>query len=264
MAEQEGIYVYGVSGRPPGDPVRRIRGVGDAPVRELTEGQLTALVSTVSLGEFGEAALRRNLEDLGWLEATARAHHSVVDTAALSAATVPFGLATVYRSEDRLREVLRARREEFRRALGRITGRTEWGVKGYAESRRPVEPAEAADRTAAGGDRPGTSYLLRRRARQQTEENTREEVMAFADRVDAGLRDIAVAARLHRPQDPHLSGHEGWMILNAAYLVDDSRAEEFRAAVEQLAALRPDVSLQLTGPWAPYSFATEEEEAWTP
>jgi Gas vesicle synthesis protein GvpL/GvpF len=260
---ERGLYVYGVSGRSPGDAVRWMRGVGDAPVREVTEGELTALVSTVSLGEFGEAALRRNLEDLGWLEATARAHHSVVDTAALSAATVPFGLATVYRTEDRLREVLRARQEEFRRALGRITGRTEWGVKGYAQSRRTEEGTETAEEPAAG-DRPGTSYLLRRRVRQQTEEATREEVMAFADRVDAELAGIAVAGRLHRPQDPHLSGHEGWMILNAAYLVDDERAEEFQAAVARLAALRSDVSLQLTGPWAPYSFATEEEEAWTP
>jgi hypothetical protein len=52
------------------------------------------------------------------------------------------------------------------------------------------------------------------------------------------------------------------MVLNAAYLVDDARADDFRAAVARLADLRPEIRLQLTGPWAPYSFATEEE-AWT-
>ncbi|HZE32765.1 MAG TPA: gas vesicle protein GvpJ [Actinoallomurus sp.] len=29
-----------------------------------------------------------------------------------------------------------------------------------------------------------------------------------------------------------------------------------------IASIRPEIRLQLTGPWAPYSFATEEE-AWT-
>ena len=89
--------------------------------------------------------------------------------------------------------------------------------------------------------------------------------MAFADDVDAELMEIAVTGCLHRPQDPQLSGREGWMVLNAAYLVDDDRAEEFQAAVAAIGARRPDVELQLTGPWAPYSFATEPdgEDVWT-
>jgi len=48
--------------------------------------------------------------------------------------------------------------------------------------------------------------------------------------------------------------------LAPAYLVDDERAEDFRATVVRLADLRHEIRLQLTGPWAPYSFATEETE----
>jgi hypothetical protein len=257
---ENGVYVYAVSRDLPGDAIGRIRGVGGAPVRLVEDRGLAALASTVSLGEFGEEALRRNLEDLDWLESAARAHHAVVDASAASAATVPLGLATVYRSEDRVREVLRERREEFTRALSRITGRTEWGVKGYADLNESVTSGATGEGTAT--DRPGTSYLLRRRAERHTEEEARSDVMAFAERIDGELRHIAATGRLHPPQNPQLSGHEGWMILNAAYLVDDARADDFRAAVARLADMRPDVQLQLTGPWAPYSFATEEE-AWT-
>lgn len=254
-----GIYVYGISRDLPEDATRELRGVGAAPVREVTEGGLTALASTVSLADFGEDALRRNLEDLRWLESAARAHHGVVDAAAAFAATVPLGLATVYRNEDRVREVLRERAEEFTGALDRVTGRTEWGVKGYATLGRP-DPDEPAAGEDAG--KPGTSYLMRRRTQQRTEQVSRAQVMEFADRVDAELRALAEAARLHPPQNPQLSGHEGWMIINAAYLVDDACAERFRETVAALDAERPEVTLQLTGPWAPYSFATEEE-AWT-
>jgi hypothetical protein len=258
----DAFYVYGVGRSLPADAVEGVRGVAGAPVRLVEHGDLTAVVSPVSLDDFGEDALRENLEHLDWLESTARAHHAVVDAASDSAPVVPLGLATVYRTEDRVRESLDARHEEFAHALARITGRTEWGVKAYAD----LSPQASGARTeAASSARPGTSYLKRRRTEQQSAEESRREVLTVAQRVDDELRDIAAAGRLHRLQDPQLSGERGWMILNAAYLVDDDRAEDFRTAVTRLAGLRPELRLQLTGPWAPYSFATEEEdeEEWT-
>lgn len=257
---EPGLYVYGVSRALPGEALERVAGVSGAPVRVLEEEGLAAVVSPVSLEEFGENPLRRHLEDLGWLESTARAHHAVVDAAAAHAATVPLGLATVYRSEDGARTALRERHEEFDRALRRITGRTEWGVKAYAD---PAEAEDAPPEPEAGGDdRPGTAYLRRRGERRRTEEDTRHEVLETAALIDDELCAIATTRRLHRPQDPQLSGERGWMVLNAAYLVDDDRADDFRTAVMRLHGTPPGIRLQLTGPWAPYSFATEEEEEW--
>jgi len=261
---ENGIYVYAVGRRPPAEAQPRMRGVADAPVTTVEEEGLTAVVSPVSLEEFGEDALRRNLERLDWLEATARAHHAVVDAVAEHAVVVPLGLATVYRNAERARGALRDRHEEFTRALARVTGRTEWGVKIYADL------GEAVSRTAGSGApepvaadaRPGTAYLRRRGAQRHDEEEARREVLTLADRVDDELCAIAATRRLHRPQDPQLSGERGWMVLNAAYLVDDERAEDFRTAVARLAGMRTELRLQLTGPWAPYSFAAEEE-AWT-
>jgi hypothetical protein len=259
---ETGIYVYGVSRGLPGATMARVTGVGGAPVQVIEDEGLAAVVSPVSLGEFGEEALRRNLEDLGWLESTARAHHAVVDAAAEHAVTVPLGLATVYRTEERARSALRERREEFARALERITGRTEWGVKAYADLGLAAAEAEAESGEEAAGAGPGTSYLRRRSAQRHTEEEARQEILLLAERIDDELCALAATRRLHRPQDPQLSGERGWMVLNAAYLVDDERAEDFRTAVTRLAGQRPEIRLQLTGPWAPYSFATEEE-AWT-
>ena len=262
---ETGIYVYAVSRDLPPAAMEGVEGVGGAPVHLIEGRGLTAVVSPVSLGEFGEAALKRNLEDLGWLERTARAHHAVVDAAAAHAVTVPLGLATVYRSEDRARQSLGDRHEEFDQALSRITGRTEWGVKAYADLAATGGERGAQDRgdqEETSGARPGTSYLRRRSEQRQTEEEARHEVLVAADRIDDELCDLAATRRLHRPQDPQLSGERGWMILNAAYLVDDERADDFREAVVRLAGERPEIRLQLTGPWAPYSFATEEE-AWT-
>ena len=54
------------------------------------------------------------------------------------------------------------------------------------------------------------------------------------------------------------------MVLNAAYLVADESADEFVAAVSDLAARHPAVQLTLTGPWPAYSFAGPDGEAKDP
>ena len=65
-------------------------------MRALTCSGLTALVSNVSLAEFGEAALRESLENLAWLDEVARLHHYVIDAAARLFPLLPVRLATVY------------------------------------------------------------------------------------------------------------------------------------------------------------------------
>ncbi len=263
-ASATGMYVYGISRDLPGTAMADVRGVVGEPVRLIEQDGLVALASPVDLEEFGEDALRENLESLEWLEAVARAHHAVVDAAVEHAATVPLGLVTVYRSEERVRKALLERKEEFTRALDRLTGRTEWGVKAYGDVKQHGADTPAEKKPSA---RPGTSYLQRRLVQRDTAEEERRKLLATADYIHRQLSDLAVMTRLHRPQDPQLSGEQGWMLLNAAYLVDDDCAEDFREAFSHLARLHHGVRLRLTGPWAPYSFAVEEEEpeeeAWT-
>ncbi|MFD0534212.1 GvpL/GvpF family gas vesicle protein [Actinomadura luteofluorescens] len=101
-----GVYLYGVARGLDPAALGDTTGVAGAPVRGVAAAGLTALVSTVRLAEYGEAALRANLEDLEWLEATARAHHDVVDRAAHAAPTAPVRIATIYRDDARVAEVL--------------------------------------------------------------------------------------------------------------------------------------------------------------
>ncbi len=83
--------------------------------------------------------------------------------------------------------------------------------------------------------------------------------MASAQVVYAELGRLSVSARLYPPQSPELTGQPVSMVLNAAYLVADERADEFAAAVADLAAQHRSVQLNLTGPWPAYSFAGMRE-----
>jgi hypothetical protein len=254
--QPNGIWVYAITERVDLTPLAQIRGVGGRGVRTVAAAGLTAVVEDVGLAEFGEEALRRNLEDLDWLEAAARAHHGVIDAVAQQGPLVPMRLATVYSDDARIAAVLTERGADFRSALRRITGRMEWGVKAYAD-RQP----EASDDSAvtAGASRPGggagAAYLQRRRNQLTAQKNARRETLASAEMIHAALSRYAAETRVHTPQAPQLTGIKAPMILNAAYLLDSARGEEFAAAVTALAEQHPALRLELTGPWPPYSFA---------
>ena len=54
---------------------------------------LAVLYSRVPLNEFGEEPLRRNLNDLSWLERVARTHEAAIEAALAQATVVPLGCA---------------------------------------------------------------------------------------------------------------------------------------------------------------------------
>jgi hypothetical protein len=251
------VWMYGVAGDDLAAFADGMAGVGGAPPRTITAAGLTAIVGDVGDREYGEAALRRNLEDLDWLALTARAHHAVLEAVAGRGPVVPMRVATLFASDAGVAGLLHERAGEFRGALSRISARSEWGVKAYAV--KPVDPVPDAglSATGPGATGPGAAYLQRRRAQLTASKDARAEALAGARTVYDELGRFAVSSRLYPPQAPDLAGQQTPMVLNAAYLVADERADAFAAAVADLTARHRFVRLTLTGPWPAYSFAGE-------
>jgi hypothetical protein len=258
-AEGGWVWMYGVTGGDPEAIADGVAGVGGAPPRTIAAAGLAAIVGDVGDREYGEAALRRNLEDLDWLARTARAHHAVLEAVAERGPVVPMRLATLFASDAGVAGTLQERAEDFRGALSLISARSEWGVKGYAV--KAADPAGAPGHQVAGREGPaagpGAAYLQRRRAQLTASKDARQEALASARIVYAELGRFAVSSRLYPPQAPDLAGQQTPMVLNAAYLVADERAGEFAAAVADLTARHRFVQLTLTGPWPAYSFVSE-------
>jgi hypothetical protein len=255
MREITGWWLYAVRNQGAVDDLDGLTGVAGGAVSTVENARLAAVVSEVDLAEFGEDPLRRNLEDLTWLENVARAHHAVIAAAGVRSSLVPMRLATVYRQRAGVTALLAAHQEEFATSIDLVTGRTEWGVKAFP-AEEATEASEDAARDSQAGPTSGAAYLQRRRAQLNAAEKTRTRSADLAEQVHAQLSGLAAAADLHQPQDPQLSGTPARMIMNATYLVDDERSRAFRAAIEQASARHPALRLELTGPWPPYSFAT--------
>lgn len=258
MTDTTGIWMYAVTdGTLVGHETEGTSGVAGEQVRTVQEGGLTAVAGTVPLDDFGEAALARNLEDLDWLERVARAHDSVVAGVARHVSVVPLRLATVCLDDERVRALLTEHREQFSSALALVTGRTEWGVKAFAD-RKALTAAVAEAQTEGAGSGTGTAYLLRRRAQLAAQESVERDAAARAAEIHERLLRVSAAGRRGAPTDPALSGSHEWMLLNGTYLVDDDRTDEFRSEVEELASMYTGIRLETSGPWPPYSFAGAE------
>ena len=261
MSDEFGVWAYAITEHGAAD-VSGLTGVGGAKVRTAPAAGLTVLVSDVDLAEFGEAALRRNLENLAWLERVARAHHHVIEEAARLFPVLPMRLATVYSGDTGLAAALGGRREDLHAALRRVGGRVEWGVKAYAAAgpdnggRVPAAEPDTSDGTGGGA---GLAYLRRRKAQLSVRQDAQRSAAAGVQAVHADLSRQAERARLYPPQAAQLTGYRDPMLLNAAYLLEAGRADGFAAAVQAAAAAHEELRVELTGPWPPYSFSGETE-----
>ena len=291
MSEDTGVWAYAITedehlAGPGGEAVDLswLTGVGEAKVRTATACGLTVLVSDVSLAEFGEAALREHLEDLDWLDEVAREHHYVIDAAGRLFPLLPVRLATVYSGDAAVCAALTEHGGQLRDALHRVGGRVEWGVKTYAAPNavegagqdaaespagEPVgmENAPVMARSDDGGDQEpkteggaGMAYLRRRRAQLTSARESKTAAVSAAQAVHAELTAKAIGTRLHPPQSAQLSGVRQPMLLNAAYLLDAADSVTFTAAVAGIATAHPELRVELTGPWPPYSFVGEDDD----
>ncbi|MGW5638302.1 GvpL/GvpF family gas vesicle protein [Streptomyces sp. NPDC003832] len=248
-------------------------GVSGAPVRLVTPGDspdsLAAAVSSVPAEDFQESALRRRLEDLDWLESVARAHHTVIESLTPHTTVLPLRLATVYLDDGRVAAMLRQQADELSDALRRLAGHLEWGVKIYVEPQPDDAPgggAAGAGGGAAAGDAadglsPGRAYLRARRAQRHSREELHRAALRAAERVEAIGAVMAAGHARHRVQQGQLAVGSGENVVNDAYLLSNESASEFRTRVLEAVQDLPGVRIDVTGPWAPYSFAARDPAA---
>ena len=253
-----GTYLYAVT-RPPAAAVE-VSGLDGAPIRLIEHRGLVALVSDVDLADYGEEGLRTNLEDLRWLETVARGHDAVVRAATAGGPVTPFRLATVFFDDESMLARLDESYDALLRALERVDDRMEWSVKVVVPDAPADETSPGADETTPSPAGSGTDYLMQKRAAQQRRESVADQAAGLADELHRALSTGVVASRRLSPQDPRLTGHEGTMVLNAAYLVDNTSAEVFVDTVAELHRSHPSVSIDVHGPWPPYSFATLDDQ----
>ncbi len=229
-----------------------LAGVSDSGLELIRHADLGVVVGRVPAEEYDEEPLRRHLEDMDWLERTARAHQGVIDEIAAITTLIPMRMCTVYRDDAGVVEMLRGDAEALARALAHLRGKAEWGVKAYVTRSEEDAPAERPDEEP----RSGTDYLKDRRrhrdARRVGEARHRELCREIHEQLSGG----AEASLVNPAQRPEVSGRDEPMLLNGVYLVRDEHRDRFLRLVRVLQERHQSAGLLIepTGPWPAYHF----------
>jgi hypothetical protein len=216
------IYAYGI-GEPRAAVPLRQRGLGGAMLRELESAGLGVVYSR-------HRTLRPKPSP-----ALVLAHERVVEALMTGRTVLPLRFGTMLAGEELLAAVVAERSDELLRALERVRGRVELGLRLIRKPRSKCDPRSF--------DGSGGAYLLARAAEYRRGDQAARDV-------HAPLAELAASTVVREsPQPP--------AILVAAYLVDAARIADFRTRANALAARQDDLQLVVTGPWPPYNFATE-------
>lgn len=237
-----------------------IRGIARGSVVEcVIDGDLAVLVSEVPLADYDDERLRDHLNDIDWVERTARAHEDVLDQALAVCTIVPLRLCTLFRDRDAVRRLLRDERASLGAGLRTLAGRAEWGLKLFVNSRRLQESLAAAAADDAESD--GLSYINRKQRERETRAAADEAISEYAATAHERLAAVAEAARVNPTQRPEAHGHAGEMVLNGAYLVKRDREPQLMRVVEELRSEweGAGLDLEVTGPWPGYNFVAGTE-----
>ncbi len=239
---RDALYLYGISERCDPAAAQGLIGVdGSAPVECVPCGSLFCWVSRVARDVFADR-LAENMENLDWLAAASVRHQRVVGRLAERLDVLPARFGSVFLSEPSLAQDVNSRAESLHRALGRIRGAEEWGVKLFAA------PHSADGNVSA---RSGREYLQRKSellaAREQG--GPPPETKALAAELDA----VAAASTLH----PRPATHQPGLVWQASYLVPRTRVKKFHAVLQRFARKLTGVRLETSGPWPPYSFVAD-------
>jgi hypothetical protein len=260
-----GLYLYGVV-RATVRISGNLTGVDAHHEVFLLEGnELAAIVSAVPLEEFDEEQLRENLNDVAWLEEKARAHETVLEAMLESTTVVPTRLCTIFRDEKQVREMMGRERAVLLEALERLDGKSEWGAKAFAQPGALEQAAADRANEQSGGEAlsPGAAYMDRRRRETRGREEAEEIADGWAQQIHECLAGGAAEALLNPLQRREVSGHEGDMLLNGVYLVENESVAQLRALAAELDEdyRGRGVSIQLTGPWPAYNFVKSSIES---
>lgn len=224
---------------------------------------ISAVYTPVSAEAFSQEAIDARAGDLEWLGAIGYRHQDVVSELMKRTAIVPLRAFTLFSSEDALRAYLHEHREMLANALGRLDGKQEWTLRVEFE---PVRWSESlASRVAALRDleneiaaaTPGKAFLLRKKLddeKKRASHAAEQEVVGEIERlVIDSLRCETIAETRERRDGafPQIN-----VLLNRD---EEATLQELHAAL--MAKYEPGgVTVGLTGPWPPYSFAAMSEK----
>jgi hypothetical protein len=254
----EVLYVYAI-GRSGHAVPERVEAVdGSDHIASVEADGLTAFYTAVDAVEFSQPVIDSRSKDVEWLGAIGYRHQSVMAALMQGGTVIPLRAFTLFASETTLRNHLHSEGQLFKKILERLDGKQEWTLRIEFDPARwseaLVRRVDELRRLAGEIDRAaeGKAFLLRKKLDDEKKRASREaEQKVVAEVEEAVARKLACDAVAETRQQRSGAFPQINVLINRD---EEGRLQELRNELER----RYDadgVTLALTGPWPPYSFA---------
>ena len=241
---EDSKYIYGIIKEP---RLLRfdLRGIGDAEVYAVSYRNLAAVVSDTELEEIDPT--RKNV----------LAHTTVQDALLKEYDLLPMGFGMIAGSDNEVHRLLERNYDGFLKELKNLSGKIEVELKIFWDQEAMVKKLqdESGELTKfkakiKAASSPAEAQALLIEAGKQVERIAQDWKTKYAQRVYAALKELSVDARQNS-----LAGVKN--ILNASFLIDRSKENEFQEEVYKLdSKYQGKVNFKYVGPLPPYSFVT--------
>src|SRR4051794_29862192 len=132
MRSAKGTYLYCVVASERRPRLTRVPagvpGAGKVRLLDLDAGLFLA-VADLPLDRYSESAINDGLANLDWVSRIAVTHEQVIEAFIGSTAVLPMKLFTIFTSDQRALEHVRAQRAQIAGLVKRVANQQEWGVR---------------------------------------------------------------------------------------------------------------------------------------
>ena len=250
------IYVYCVTRD---DVIPSAEGV-DGTCRFATAAidGISAVYTCVNAHEFSQQAIDSRAGDLEWLGAIGYRHQDVVSDLMKQTAIVPLRAFTLFSSDEALRSYLREHAEVLKKVLERLDGKQEWTLRVEFDPAKWKESLTARVESMRNLEReiesapPGKAFLLRKKLDDEKKRSSKEAEQQVVAEIEQLVLDKLRCETIAETRERRDGAFPQINVLLERD--EESILQELHATLTDRYASE-GVTVGLTGPWPPYSFA---------
>jgi len=252
------LYVYAIARAGHSLPERVEAIDGSDRLNAVTAGDIVAFVTPVDDVDFSQGVIDARAKDVEWLGSIGYRHQSVMSALMHGGTIVPLRAFTLFASEESLRRHLESEREKLGKLLDRLDGKQEWTLRIEFDPQlwsealvRRVDSLRALSEEIAGAAA-GKAFLLRKKLDDEKKRASREAEQQVVSEVEAAVLEKLACDTVAETRQQRSGAFPQINVLIERD--EEARLEELRGELAHRFAA-DGVTLALTGPWPPYTFA---------
>lgn len=260
---EKAIYLYCLARS---DLLQPVEGQGcdfQNPLFQKKFQEITAIMSTVSLEEFCGPSAESRMTDLAWIGPRAFRHEGVIEEVMNYSPVLPVRFGTLFSSWENLEKQLEKHYEAISTFLDQVMDKEEWAVKGFLDRIKAKE--EFFKMTLSAKEdlpfSPGVRYFEEKRILAQIEKDLKTWLKEICNEIVKELNGYAADFTKRKILPDAHQGNEREVIFNWAFLLPRRNTADFREKIDQMnkELSKRRLTIEVTGPWPPYSFSPSFE-----